>query len=226
MKYIIKRFSKLIIAIIVFTAIYYVIGMILQKYSLSFDTLKNINASIGIFAVLLFFILITFTVVFPYPFVITAFAVSFLYGPVVSFIVIYLALILGSCINFFLIRFIGKKYIARKAPDIMFLVNDNMKRIGLQLLVFFRLFPVFPFDIVSFGAALTKYKFHNFLISLLIGYLPVSLVYAILGVTIESNQNSKILLSVILSLALIVATQFIVSKYGKKLKLNKLEKKV
>lgn len=93
-----------------------------------------------------------------------------------------LGLIIGSIIAFYIARRGGRpivvKIIGEKWTRIM---DDWVSRNGTKAILFTRVVPIIPFDLVSYVSGITPIKFQNYLVATVIGAIPRTLFLAYLG---------------------------------------------
>ena len=91
-------------------------------------------------------------------------------------------LIIGSIIAFYIAKKGGRpiveKLIGEKWTSIM---DDWVSKHGTKAILFTRIVPVIPFDLVSYVGGITKLEFSNYIIATVIGAIPRILVLAYAG---------------------------------------------
>lgn len=157
------RIASIIIAVIIciLTAIAFYKGYFVDQTKFS-----NLLSRFGIFAPVIFIIIQTILTVFPVnPSAITNLSVVIAYGPIIGFILNYIAIMLGSVINFQLGRKYGKKFLGLLFNDetinkqIDWLnKNNNIEKMFIIVLVV----PFLPDDISCMICGMTNFKFKRF----------------------------------------------------------------
>lgn len=91
-------------------------------------------------------------------------------------------LIVGSIIAFYIAKRGGRpvvvKIIGEKWTRTM---DDWVSRNGTKAILFTRVVPVIPFDLVSYVSGITPIKFHNYVIATIIGAIPRIIFLAYVG---------------------------------------------
>ena len=105
-----------------------------------------------------------------------------------------------------------EKFENDKLKNIQELLKDN----GFLMILLLRLIPLFPFDLISYGAGLTKISYKDFALGTLIGTIPGILVFVNLGAQWITFNKTSIYLSVSLLILFIIASVFL-----KKIYINK-----
>ena len=99
-----------------------------------------------------------------------------------------LGLIIGSVIAFYIarrggkpiiVKLIGKKWINR--------VDNWIEKKGAITILFTRLIPIIPFDLISYMAGITRLSFKYYLLATVLGAFPRSFLLAIMGVSLKET---------------------------------------
>jgi uncharacterized membrane protein YdjX (TVP38/TMEM64 family) len=160
------------------------------------------------------------------PGIILGFAV---FGVVQTSIYLYIASLISSVINFGIARKYGRtwveKLVGKKAMND---VDDFVTNSGRRVLAFSRLFGFILFELISYGAGLTKMKFKDyFLITVIFGAIPNALILVIFkNATFEQPED---ILKWIGGLVLVgIVFGLIMKKWflGKKKKIRELDDKI
>ena len=95
-----------------------------------------------------------------------------------------LGTIIGAIIAFYIARIWGKpiitKLIGSKWVD---RVDTWIDKNGTKAILFTRLIPIIPFDLISYMSGITKLKFRNYFFATVIGAFPRCLILAIIGIS-------------------------------------------
>lgn len=159
----------------VVTLIFVLTFFLLNLFGL-FDSLKDLEKvkkiilDWGAYGYVAFVLLQIFQVVIlPAPAFIFYLAGVAIYGPLIAFLISYAAVVIGSCIAFFIGRYAGKPVVywcVGKEQTEKYL--DLLGNKGNVLFVLMQVLPFFPDDILCMVAGLTKMTFKFFLITMLI----------------------------------------------------------
>ncbi|MBT4651680.1 TVP38/TMEM64 family protein [Candidatus Woesearchaeota archaeon] len=198
-----------------------IIGVVIALYFLTLNSpwvktlfdnpegIRNFIISFGLFAPLIIILLQTFqTIISIIPSQLTTIIAGFLFGPVLGAIYSLIGVILGSAITFLISRKYGKK-LALKFFEKKDLVHLNLlfkQKKGWALLLA-RLAPIFPNDLVSFGAGLTNMKFRNFNIFSTLGFSVQIVILSIFGGDLFSGEVnlSMVFISSMVGVLIVVA---------------------
>lgn len=135
-----------------------------------------------------------------------------IYGTIKGSIYTFLGLIGGSSIAFFLARrfkSLFKKVLGNKYLNKINSMSDNHVIKGLFIM---RVSPVFPFDIVSYGAGISDISYREFLIGTLLGAFPKVVLYTFLGDQIDNVFSMETLIIFAILFGLAVSPQFFRNK--------------
>jgi len=93
-----------------------------------------------------------------------------------------LGTIIGSIIAFYIAKVGGKPIITKLIGSKWIGRVDNwVERNGTKAILFTRLIPIIPFDLISYMAGITKLKFRNYLFATVVGAFPRVLMLALIG---------------------------------------------
>ena len=179
LKYLFKFIAIFItISIILFIIYAFRLGIFDDKY-----ILVNYIKTLGIIAPIIFIILQIIQVIIPIiPGGITCLAGVLAFGPILGFIYNYIALIIGSCIVYYLASKYGIYLIRKLFKEST--INKYIKYIdskGFKVLFFISIIlPFFPDDLLCYIASISKIKFNSYLIINLIGKQISLLGYSIM----------------------------------------------
>ncbi len=134
------------------------------------EYIKSLILNSGILGVAVCFILqVLMVVILPIPGFIFILAVTSVYGPLITFIIIYIATVVGSIIAFWIGRFFGQKAVSwcigkEDMEKYSTLLNEK----GKIPFVIMQILPFFPDDILCMVAGLSNMKYRFFIIVMLI----------------------------------------------------------
>lgn len=137
-----------------------------RGYFVKQENFTEILSKFGVFGPFIFIIVQTFFTIFPFnPTAITNVAVVLAYGPVMGYILNYIAIMLGSVINFYLGRKYGKKFIG-----LLFSEESIEKQIHwlnkgnriMKMFIIVLIVPFLPDDLSCMIVGMTNMKFKSF----------------------------------------------------------------
>ena len=229
-----KRHHRLrwIILILMLVAFYFLASesTIVKHYLSNPESLKNLILGFGILAPLAIIILqFSQTTISIIPSQITTIVAGFILGPSLGLFYSLIGAFFGSMFVFLLARKYGKK-LALKFFEKKDLIHFNLffRKKKLWTLFLARITPLFPNDLVSFCAGLTKIKLKNFNTISSVGFVVQMIILTYFGSELATGKISfsLIIISIIVTLLLLVAV------FEKKIKkviikdFHKLEKEI
>lgn len=155
---------------------------------------------------------------------------GFLFGYFWGSVLVVFSYSVGAVVNFLLIKYIFKEVFAYKFNKFKNLVqSDNKSRVILNL-IGLRLIPIIPFWILNIVSALLNISLKVFFLTTVIGIIPTSIIYVVIGDGVRDlvNQNQQLTLhsvmnfEILLPLFLIAFLMFIPTIIKKNKKLDKL----
>lgn len=130
--------------------------------------------------------------------------------------------IFGAVLSFYIARFLGRciveKIIGKRAKYF----EDGVENKGFILILILRLIPLVPFDVISYGAGLSKINFKDFFMATLVGIIPGVVVFNNFGDKCFKINSPQFLIAVVLLLMLFAISYF----FKKKLSLIFLKKSI
>jgi len=156
-------------------------------------------------------------------FAVPGFALTIIAGPLFGFwqgaLLVIIASNLGCHITFFISRFMGQGFVSKmiKEDSIADKLSRKIEENGFLVMLYIRLLPIFPFNIVNYVCGLTSIKYRSYAIATIIGMLPGTLVYVYLSVSaVEVKDNPWAL---IIAIGLVVLLTIGTAIWKKKQKL-------
>lgn len=202
---------KFLIFLIIFAAAYYFASQspLVEQYLANPAALKNIILRFSLLAPLAIIILQAFqTTLSIIPSQLTTIIAGFIFGPFLGLLYSLIGAFLGSMLVFSLARKYGKK-LTLKFFEKKDLVHFNLlfKQHKLWALFLARTAPLFPNDLVSFAAGLTKIRLRNFNLVSTAGFMAQMLILTYFGSELSQGKLSPhlIIISVVVSLLFLTA---------------------
>lgn len=166
--------------------------------------------STGNWAPLIFMAMMAMAVVIsPIPSVPLDLAAGIAFGPLLGTTYAVIGAEIGALISFLIGRALGREVVSKLLrSDIVFC--EKCADHHLAAVVFMaRLIPVFSFDLVSYGAGLTKMSVKAFAVATFVGMIPPTFAFTYLGGTLTTVQWPLILSAVVLVGVFLVLPKFI-----------------
>ncbi|HHD2751415.1 TPA: TVP38/TMEM64 family protein [Clostridium perfringens] len=210
-----KKFYKIFISLFII-ALILIMFYFMNKDIMNVDTLKNLILDSGYFAPLIYIIAFSLVPLTFFPDSLLAIFGGTIFGLSRGFLYTSIGALIGGSISFFISRILGQSFVEKLENDKLKNIQNLLKDNGFLMILLLRLIPLFPFDLISYGAGLTKISYKDFLLGTLIGTIPGILVFVNLGAQWISFNKESIYLSVSLLILFIIVSLFL-----KKIYINK-----
>ncbi len=106
---------------------------------------------------------------------------GFLFGPYLATVVVVIGATCGATILFLAARYAFADFLRRKAGAAMKRMEDGFRTNALSYMLVLRLVPLFPFWLVNLVPAFLGVTIRTYFIGTLIGIIPGTFVYALVG---------------------------------------------
>jgi len=150
--------------------------------------------SFGTKAPVAFILIQIFQVLFaPVPGEATGFIGGYIFGAFKGFLYSSIGLSVGSCINFLVGRFLGKRFVKKIIPDRYLDSLDKIaKRQGVIVIAFCFIFPGFPKDYFCLFLGLSSLPFKMFIILASIGRMPGTFLLSLQGACLYDKMYTLV----------------------------------
>ncbi|KQX68144.1 TVP38/TMEM64 family protein [Paenibacillus sp. Root444D2] len=119
------------------------------------------------------------------------------FGPVWGTVYTIVGATIGAVLSFWLARFLGNKLVSTRSKEKWGKLEKQLQQKGFIYILLLRLIPIFPFDLISYGAGVAKVNFSAFLFGTLLGIIPGTFAYSFLGSSFLHEKKSYIVIAVI-----------------------------
>lgn len=174
-------------------------------------SLTQALAELGAWAWLLFILLYIAGTVLFFPGSLLTLAGGALFGPVLGTLFNLTAATLGAALAFLISRYLAANWVEQKTGGRLQQLKKGVEFEGWRFVLFARLVPLFPFNLLNYALGLTRIRFSHYLIASYIGMLPGAIAYTYLGHTGRAavSGNEGLIQKALLSLALLAIVAFI-----------------
>lgn len=191
----------LIIAALVALFLYVASSSGLKEY-VSQKAILALLEKMGGFAPFGFMALMALTVVSPLPSLPLDIAAGVFFGPYLGTLYSAVGALAGSMISFSIARFLGRGLIERFLRGHINFCTACSDKLLTGVVFFTRLIPVVSFDMVSYGAGLTKMSLARFSLATFLGMLPLTFVYNNFGAALLVNGKLAVAVGIVMVLLL------------------------
>lgn len=144
-------------------------------------SVKSFILSFGSLAPIVYILMFTFVPLTLFPDAILAIASGTIFGLFWGTVYTMIGAACGATLSFFIARFLGRDVVMKLLKHNAQWFDEGVERQGFLIILVMRLVPLIPFDVISYGAGLSKIKFWDFLVGTLIGIIPGVVIYVNLG---------------------------------------------
>jgi uncharacterized membrane protein YdjX (TVP38/TMEM64 family) len=120
--------------------------------------------------------------------------------------------VLGATTAYYISRFLGRDAVEKLLKGKLQSFEDGVEKRGFQLILLLRLIPIIPFNVISYGAGLTKIKYTDYLLATMIGIIPGVIVFTNLGDKALDLGSPQFSLAIGMLLALTLGSWFLKKK--------------
>ena len=212
MNYKISKILKILISIILII----IIGSIMYKLLRMNINSKDIQAyvsSFGKLAPLVYIIMFALVPLTLFPDSVLAIGGGLIFGLFKGYIYTLIGALIGASLSFYISRKLGRNFVKKltkeKLDGIEYMINSK----GFFVVLMLRLIPLFPFDIISYGAGLTSIKYKDFLFATIIGTIPGILVFTNIGAQSFNIGSNGFYMSIMALILLVIASIFLKNKF-------------
>ncbi len=143
--------------------------------------IRKFILSFGIWAPILYILLYTFRPLVFFPAVLLTLTGGLTFGPWWGTFYDLIGASLGAYLAFGISRFLGRETIQRFLGNRWKKIDNFSGKYGFRTILFLRLIPLVPFDMVNYSAGLTKIRFRSYAVATTLGIIPGAFAYNYLG---------------------------------------------
>ena len=128
-----------------------------------------------------------------------------LFGFLKGSIIVVIASNIGVHLSFLIARYIGRDFVMKFIKEDSFVDKMSSKMVdnGFLVMLYLRLIPLFPFNVINYASGLTPIKYRDYAIASFIGMLPGTLVYVYLAASASNIKDNP--WGLVISIAVLVA---------------------
>lgn len=160
------------------------------------DSIRDFLETFGKKAAIVYIIAYTLNMLFPFPpLTILSLAAGLAFGKLWGGIYLMIGALLGSTIAFFLSRSLARGVIEKGLKGRVKDFDEAMKARGFVTLLFLRIFPIIPHEVLNYASGLTKISFRDYFLATLIGIIPGVVIVAYFGGELGEIDSIRELIS-------------------------------
>ena len=182
----------------------------------SFFRPENIQVrleSAGAFAPAFYILLMAMAVVIsPIPSLPLDIAAGAFFGTLMGTVYSVVGALFGSMISFMIARFLGREFIAKYLGGHINFCTACSDKLLTKIVFLSRLLPVVSFDIVSYGAGLTKMSLNKFSLATFLGMIPLTFLYNYSGSVLIFGKGLTFALGLVMVVLFFVLPRWLEGK--------------
>lgn len=178
--------------------------------------IRDYIISFEVYAPLIYIVLFTIVPLTLFPDSILAIAGGMIFGLVNGTIYTMIGAVCGGSLSFYLSRTFGQTLLKFLLGKHSKLSIEKFKGKGFLFILFLRLIPLIPFDIISYSAGLSEIKYKGFILATVFGIIPGVLVFTNIGDKSIDIGSDAFYVSLALLIGLIAITVIVKKKISVK----------
>lgn len=214
-----NKLKKILIIILILAFL-----VITNKYignNVDIYTIKEYVKTFGVLAPLIYIVMFSLVPLTFFPDSVLAISAGLIFGFSKGYIYTTIGALIGASIAFFIARYLGKEIIKKRSSDKLEKIERLIEKNGFYIIFLLRLIPLFPFDVISYGAGITNVKYKDFILATLFGTIPGIAVFTNIGATSLNIKSTSFYISIALLVLLFTISIFLKNRFLK----DKLEEK-
>jgi uncharacterized membrane protein YdjX (TVP38/TMEM64 family) len=121
-----------------------------------------------------------------------------LFGSVMGTVYAVVGSLAGAVIAFLIARFLGRDFVESLVGKQVVICCECSEGLLTKIIFFSRLLPLISFDVVSYGAGLTRMSLKSFSLATLLGSLPMTFIYHSFGSLVAVSSTTALLLGLMI----------------------------
>jgi len=222
MKKISRKCILLVFVVCIICAVLYICTKCGMFTNCTPQSMKNYICSFGALAPVMYIFMFTVVPLTLFPDAILAVASGLIFGVWFGTIYTVIGAACGGTLSFFLSRLYGRGIVEKLAKGKIKWFDEGVEKRGFIFILILRFIPLIPFDVISYGAGLSKIKYKDFLLSTVIGVIPGVWVYTNLGDKSAHLFSTQFFEAVTILILLMIVSYFIKKKFSFKTLENKI----
>lgn len=219
--------GKIIKKVIIYPLILLILSFIvykIYKMNIGVNDIKDYIESFGKMGSIIYIVMFSLVPLTLFPDSVLAIAGGLIFGLVNGYIYTTIGALIGGTLSFYISRKLGRNVVKKFTKEKLDKVEDMINEKGFFIVFMLRLIPLFPFDVISYGAGLTSIKYKDFILATLFGTIPGILVFVNIGAQSVNIRSTSFYISIaalilLLGISIILKNKFIT----KNLENNKTE---
>jgi len=175
--------------------------------------IEEILENLGPFAPLIYMALMAATaVIIPIPGPPLFVVAGALFGPFLGTVYAVAGSLAGAVIAFLIARFLGRDFVESLLGKQVVICCECSEGLLTKIIFFSRLLPLISFDVVSYGAGLTRMSLRSFTMATLLGSLPMTFIYHSFGSILKVSSTTALVLGLLI-VAILFALPYLADRW-------------
>tara|TARA_B100000315_G_C14462569_1_gene534419 strand:- start:331 stop:972 length:642 start_codon:yes stop_codon:yes gene_type:complete len=150
------------------------------------------------------------------PIAILSLTAGLAFGPVFGFAYLLTGAMLGTTLTFFIGRNFGREFVQKRLKGKFQSLDEGLGKRGFQTVLFFRVVPVVPYEVLNYASGLSKISFKDYALATLIGVIPGCAVSVFFGDSLTEPLSGKFVAALVALVVLIaIPTVYLKMKNNK-----------
>ena len=120
------------------------------------------------------------------------------FGPLLGTVYSVIGALIGAVISFMTARLLGREFIERFLGGHVNFCETCSDKLLTKIVFFSRLLPFVSFDVISYGAGLTKMSLKKYSLATLLGMIPLTFIYNYSGSALVFGKGLTFILGLIM----------------------------
>jgi len=138
-----------------------------------------------------------------------------IFGPVMGTVYAVTGSVAGALVAFLIARFLGRDFIESLVGRQVVICCECSEGLLTKIVFFSRLLPLVSFDVVSYGAGLTRMRLRNFALATLLGSIPMTFIYHSFGSVLKVSTMTGLILGLVI-VAILFALPYLADRWDVK----------
>lgn len=144
-----------------------------------------------------------------------------LFGKLWGAIYLLIGAMIGTSCTFFISRFFGRGMVEKILKGKFRNLDELLERKGFSTILFFRVIPIIPYEVINYAGGLSKIKFKDYFFATFLGLIPGVIVATFFGSSLSEIKKIKDIFSwqfviILLAVILIVSLPLIYRRIKRK----------
>lgn len=140
-------------------------------------------------------------------------AAGLAFGEIRGAILLMAGAVIGTSITFFISRVFGRSFVEKVIRSKFKSLEDLLEKKGFVTILFLRVIPLVPYEVLNYGCGLSKIKFRDYFFATFLGIIPGVIIAVFFGATLGEVGSFRDLISFKFISALVVLIAVILAPF-------------